>query len=178
MTVPLAILLIQMDFRLGHQALRPRDSFLLKALAAGDASLEQATLRLPDGLALTAPALHMVHAPENRHEVDWRLEALRPGTFSVDVVFADKSFSKQVIVAESGSTLRLSAARVRPGWMELFLESSEPPLPADSPFHHILVVYPHRSLALGRWELHWLVPFFVFSLIAAFALKGVFRTEF
>lgn len=178
MTLPLALILIQMDFRFGHQPLRPRDSFLLKVLAAGDASLENASLRLPDGLALTAPALHIVHPPENRHEVNWRLEAQRPGEFSVGVMLADKTFSKQVIVIEPGRTVRISPARVRPDWMELFLESSEPPLPSDSPLHHILVVYPHRSLALGRWELHWLVPFFVISLIAAFALKGVFRTEF
>jgi hypothetical protein len=178
MTVPLAILLIQLDFRFGHQALRPRDLFLVKVLAAGDASLENTSLRLPDGLVLTAPALHIVHTPENQQEVNWRLEAQRPGEFSVEVDVADKSFSKQIIVAESVSTARLSPARVRPEWMEFFLESSEPPLPPDSPIHHILVVYPHRSLALGHWELHWLVPFFVFSLIAAFALKGVFRTEF
>ncbi|MBI3661457.1 MAG: hypothetical protein HY234_00175 [Acidobacteria bacterium] len=178
MTVPLVLLLVQMDLRLGHEPLRPRSSFLLKALAAGDASLEQASLRLPDGLVLTAPPLHIFHAPEKRQEVNWRLEAQRPGEFSVEVVVADKVFSKQVIVVEPGSNVRLSPARVRPDWMELLLESSEPPLPPDSPLHHILVVYPHRNLSLGRWELHWLVPFFVFSLMAAFAMKGVFRTEF
>ena len=178
MTVPLAILLVQMDFRFGHQPLRPRDSFLLKVLAAGDASLDTASLRLPDGLALTAPALHIVHVPENRQEVNWRLEAQRPGEFPVEVLVGDKEYAKQVIVAETDGTMRLSPARVLPDWVELFLESSEPPLPKDSPIHHILVVYPHRSLAVGHWELHWLVPFFVISLIAAFALKGVFRTEF
>jgi hypothetical protein len=178
MTVPLVLLLVQMDFRFGHQPLRPRDSFLLKVLATGNVSLENASLHLPEGLALTAPALHIVHPPDNRHEVNWRLEAQRPGEFSVDVLVGDKTFAKQVIVVEPNSTVRLSPARVRRDWMELFLESSEPPLPPDSPLHHILVVYPHRSLALGRWELHWLVPFFVFSLLTAFALKGVFRTEF
>jgi hypothetical protein len=129
-------------------------------------------------LTLTAPALHIVHEPENRQEVDWRLEAQRPGNYSVDVALGNQTYSKQVVVADASGMARLSPARVRPDWMELLLESSEPPLPADSPIHHILVVYPHRSIALGRWELHWLVPFFVFSLIAAFALKGVFRTEF
>ncbi len=178
MTVPLALLLIQMDFRFGHEALRPRALFLLKVLASGDVSLENAALRLPDGLVLTAPALHIVHPLENRHEVNWRLEAQRAGDFSVDVVLAGKTFSKKVIVVDTARTVRLSPARVRPDWMELLLESSEPPLPSDSPLHHILVVYPQRSFLLGRWELHWLVPFFVFSLVAAFALKGVFHTEF
>jgi hypothetical protein len=178
MTVPLALILIQMDFRFGHQPLHPRNSFLLKILATGDASLESLSLSLPDGLAATAPALRIAHAPDNRQEVNWRLEAQRPGEFLVYVTVAGKTFEKHVTVAEPGSTVRLSPARVRPDWFELLLESNEPPLPVDSPVHHILVVYPHRSILLGHWELHWLVPFFVFSLVAAFALKGVLRTEF
>ncbi len=178
MTVPLALILIQMDFRLGHQPLRPRDSFLLKVLAAGDASLESLSLSLPDGLAATAPALRIAHAPDNRQEVDWRLEAQRPGEFLVYVSVAGKMLEKHVTVVETGNTVRLSPARVRPDWFELLLESNEPPLPSDSPVHHILVVYPHRSIALGRWRMHWLLPFFVFSMVAAFALKGVLRTEF
>jgi hypothetical protein len=178
MTVPLALFLLQLDFRLGHQPLRPRDSFLLKVLAAGNASLEDAALRVPEGLRVTAPALHITHAPDQRQEVNWRLEAQRAGEFSVDVTLADKSFAKQVVVVEPSRTVRLSPARVRPDWFEFVFESNEPPLPVDSPAHHILVVYPQRSIALGRWQMHWLVPFFVFSLIAAFALKGVFRTEF
>ena len=178
MTVPLVLLLVQMDFRFGHHPLRPRDSFLLKVLAAGDATLENVALSLPEGLAATAPALNIAQPPNNQHEVNWRVAAQRAGEFSVFVTVAGQTFEKQVIVVEPDATVRLSPARVRPGWFEWLLESSEPPLPSGSPVHHILVVYPHRSLALGRWELHWLVPFLVFSLVAAFALKGVFRTEF
>jgi hypothetical protein len=178
MTVPLAILLIQMDFRFGHEALHTQDQFLVKVLAAGNAPIEEATLRVPDGLTLTAPALHIVHEPDIRQEVNWRLEAQRPGNYVVEVMLGNQTFSKQVVVADSANPLRVSPARVRPDWLELLLESSEPPLPTDSPIHHILVVYPHRSIQLWRWELHWLVPFFVITLIAAFALKGIFRTEF
>jgi len=178
MLVPLVLLLVQMDLRLGHQALRPRDSFLLKALAAGDAPLDQAALRLPDGLALSAPPLHIHHQPDNRREVNWRIDALRPGEYSIEVVVADELFAKQVTVVESGNAVRISPARVRPDWLELILESAEPPLPPGAPLHHIVITYPHRNLVLGRWELHWLIPFFVLSLVAAFALKGVLRTEF
>jgi hypothetical protein len=178
MLLPLALLLIQMDFCLAHDAPRPHESFLLKALAVGGASLDQASLRLPDGLVLSAPPLHLLHQPEDRQELNWRIEALRPGEYFVEVVVGERGFAKRVTVADPGRTVRLSPARVLPGWLELFMESAEPPLPPDSPLHHIVVTYPPRRLPLGKWELHWLVPFFVFSLVVAFALKGVLRTEF
>ena len=72
MTVPLVILLTQMDFRLGHETLRPQDAFLIKVLAAGNASIEEASLRVPDGLTLTAPALHILPRSNSDREATLR----------------------------------------------------------------------------------------------------------
>jgi hypothetical protein len=145
MIVPLVLIMIQLEARLGQSPVRPGDSFLLTANLSDSAALEQASLRLPAGLTLTAPPVRI-------------------------------AFTKEVIVADNVAAL--SARRTRDSLVDALLNPTEPALPAGAPVDSLRINYHPSEITLGSWQMHWLIPFFVFSLVAAFVFKGVFRTEF
>ena len=171
MFLPVVLIMVQLEMRLGQHAAQPEESFLVAATFAEADGLEQASLQLPPGLALTAPPLRIF----DRKEITWRVEAREAGDFTLGVVVGEKAFAKTVTVGNSAA--RLSSKRLRAGLVNQFLYPGEPPLPTEAPVESIEIKYRPRSIDSGLFESHWLVPFFGLSLIAGLALKGVLRTE-
>ncbi len=67
----------------------------------------------------------------------------------------------------------------RPGggiWQQL-LHPHERPLPASSPLASIHVRYPSRSTPVFGLDVHWLISFFVLSIVFALLLKPVLRVQ-
>lgn len=172
MIIPLVILLVQMDVRLGREPVRPDTSVLVEVTLADAGALDSISLHVPDGLTITAPPLRI---PSLR-EVDWRLAAQRTGEFQVTVTVGGQELQKEIVVSEH--LVRVPVERARSGLLGNWLHPAEPSLPADGPIAAIRVDYPPREVSVAGWKMHWLIPFFVFSLVISYAVKGFFRTEF
>lgn len=171
MLLPLLVLLVQMDLRLGVQPFAAGQPVLLKARFTGPEAVGQANLELPDGMELTAPPLHI----GEQREVDWRIRPARAGVFAVQVAVGSERYAKQVVV--DGDLAALPGERMR-GWINSLLYPGEARLPADGPVESITVHYPPREIRFAGWGMHWLIPFFVLSMVVGYALKGVFGAEF
>ena len=168
---PLLILMIQLDLRFGRIPLEPHDSFILKAKLVDPGALDSASLRLPNGLALTAPP---VNVPALR-EVNWRIRADERGVFLPAVAVAGQTFGKQVVVSKEITALpeeRAGASVV--GW---FLNPVERPLPRSGPLRSLEVNYAPRSIDLGYFGTSWLVFFLVVSLLSGLLFKFVLGIE-
>jgi len=172
MIVPLVLIMVQLEVRLGQSSVRPGDPFLLTATLNDADGLKQTSLKVPAGLAVTAPPVRI----PSLNEISWRLTGAAPGDYAVAVAVGEQTFSKQVVVAQD--LVALSARRTRDSLLDALLNPSEASLPAAAPLQAISVNYRSSDMAVGPWRMHWLIPFFVFSLLAAFAFKGVFKTEF
>jgi uncharacterized membrane protein (DUF106 family) len=169
--VPLTLLIVQLDRYLGYEAVRTGESFLVKARVADPDELNKVALHLPDGLAATAPA---VHVPAENEAV-WRVVAARNGNYLVKVEASDQVFGKSVVVGSGLS--RLSPVRLRGRFWERFFLSAEPAMPGNSPIEAIEVQYPSRNVVFAGFEWNWIWLFFVLSLAAGFFFKVVFRIE-
>jgi hypothetical protein len=169
--IPFFFLFLQLDAYLAYAPLKTSQNFLVCAFFADGELLKGATLHLPEGLALTAPP---VHIPADR-EVDWRLQATHSGTYEIQVATGNQEFSKRVV---AGTGLkRINTERDRGGLWQALTSQDEPPLPKNGPVERIQIQYPQREIAMGRWEANWLVPFIAMMLIGALTLKGFLRTE-
>jgi len=169
--VPMTFLLVQLDRYLGSVPLATGQSFLVKARMDDPDALNEVSLQLPDGLATTAPA---VHVPSD-NEVTWRVVAAKPGDYNVNIQVADHTFSKRVIV---GSGLpRLSSTRLRGKFWERIFISGEPALPENKFIQAIDVQYPDRNIAFAGIEWNWIWLFFVLSLAAGFLFKSILGIE-
>jgi hypothetical protein len=169
--LPMIALLIYGDRYLGSLPFQTNQLILLKARLDKPESLDNISLRLPTGLAESAPAVHIADS----NEVDWRLVASSEGNYTVNVLAEGQELSKQVVV--SNNLTHLSQCRLRSHFWERLLDCAEPALPANAPVRLLAVNYPTRDIDLGPWATNWLVVFFVVSLAAALLFKFILGIE-
>lgn len=169
--VPLTLLIVQIDRYLGSLPCEAGRAFLVKAHVADAAAMNDVTLQLPEGLATTAPAVHV--PAEN--DIAWRVMAARPGSYTVNVQSSGESFAKSVVV---GSGLpRLSPTRLRGKFWERIFFSAEPALADNHLIEAIEVQYPARDIAFAGFAWNWIWLFFVLSLAAGFLFKSILGIE-
>ena len=172
MFVPLALLLVQLDARFAYRAPRVGEPLLLTVRVAQASDMDGVTLELPAEVALTAPLLRNAQG----REVVARIEPQKTGSWMVGVKIAGIVYAKQLIVSDWLENLSLE--RAGPGVLERILHPVEDPLPAAAPLVSIALKYPERRIALGHFDVNWIVAFFVLSLVAGFAMKRPLRAEF
>ena len=171
--VPVALIVAQSNHFFESEPLRPQDAVTVRAkLARWDTTLaETVSISVAYGLSVETPALRI---PE-RNEIVWRIRAHRYGDFNIVVNGRGETFSKRLVVADTPRCI--SRARVRPTLLGALLHSAERPLDKDSAVGSIEVSYPAARVRIGPARLHWLVPFFVFSMLAALLLKPFLKVE-
>ena len=170
MIVPLTLLIAQLQFYYGYEGLVPGKPALVKvtlkpAVAGATPSIE---LKAPPGLRIETP---LVWIPSER-EAAWRVSAEQPGDYQLTVMLDGRSVGKEVNV--SNRVGWRTPERLERGFVNQLLYPAEPPIDADVPIEAIRVTYAERELSLLGWHTHWMIAFFVLSLVFAFALRKRF----
>jgi len=170
--VPVVLIMVQLGIRYGHRPLKPNDEVMVSATLAPGTSAVGADLSLvvPEGLEVTTPPLRI----EEDREVDWMLKAHEPGTYEIRVKGSNTEASKRVMA--ENSIIPMAPVRSKAMSWDFFLYPAEKPLPKGSAIESIRISYPAAGpdfIGLPFWM--WI--FFVVSIAAGFALKGVFKVE-
>lgn len=183
MIVPMALILISLEGWFGYRPLQPGEAVIVSVqVSDGEIGLlERASLRASNGVMVETPPLRI---PLTK-EVDWRIQANGPGIHKVSVDLsglptaqaaqAGRHLEKQVVVTQG--LARVSSSRLSSEFWQTLLYPSEPPIPKQLGIQRIDIHYPARSIKIFHWETHWLVVFFVLSIVFAFAFKRIFRVE-
>lgn len=171
--IPIILILIQLQLRYGLRPLKPNESVIVKLklnrhLTADDIKVQ---LNVPDAIIIETPVLKI----ENQSEFDWRLKVDDYGKYELLFLIGEKKIIKSIQVSKQ--IVMISPIRVYPSFIKTFSNPSENPLAKNSAVESIEVKYPNRNIKIVSWHVHWLIIFFVFSMISAFALKGVLRVE-
>jgi hypothetical protein len=165
---PVVLIMVQLHLRYGAAPAPPGEPVVVTATFERAVD-DGATLEAPPGVAVETPALRIPY----KREADWRVRPARAGEFELVVKSKGRSYGKE-LVAGAGGAGRVSAKRVAGLWAQL-MNPGERPL--ASGVKTIEVKYPGRENKIFGLGVHWMLTFFVASLVAAFALKGVFKTE-
>ena len=160
--------MVQLNLRYGPAPAQPGEAVVVTATFDGVLD-DDVTLAAPAGVAVETPALRIPY----KREADWRVRPARPGKYDLVVKANGKEYAKELVVGEGGVG-RVSAKRVAGPWAQL-MNPGERPL--SSELKTIEVKYPSRENRLFGLGVHWVLTFFIVSLVAAFALKGVLKTE-
>lgn len=175
MIIPVVIILIQLDAWFGYRALKPGASAIVSVKLADNTSvdsLSKVSVESPDkGLLVETPPLRI---PEEG-EVNWRVRANEPGEHNLTFNVSGNTFQKRVIVSD-GKLDRVSRVVASSFW-DTFLNPSEESIGNNSLMKKIEVDYPSRSIEIFGWHIHWLIVFFVLSIVFGFAFKGLFKVE-
>ncbi len=170
MMVPIVIIVSQLQFQYGYESLEPGQTALLKVELTEEAAERVAetdgaglSLEVPDGVRLETP---LVWIPSLR-EAAWRIAAERPGEYELVVRIGEETLTKSVRVA--GTTVLRSP--VRPSsLLDQLIYPAEAPLPRGSNAEAITVGYVDAEINLFGWHTHWIIAFFILTMVFAFAL--------
>ena len=179
MIVPFVLLIAQLQFHYGYRPLAPESAALVEVvLAEGweealphedfDGFTRPAVaLEAPAGVRIETPG---VWAPEAR-EMTWRVAGERPGEYELAVAVGGERYTKSLRVADEPGIDLLSPIRPDRDFFEQLLYPAEPPLP-EGPVQSIAVAYPGAEVWFLGWTTHWMVVFFILSIVFAFMLRN------
>lgn len=173
MMVPIVLMLIQIDLWFGYRPLRPGESVLLKVKLDRGPLQTDLTLQAPPGVEVETPALRI----EEEKEVDWRVKGNKEGEYQLAFTVDNQTFTKQLVVFSHKPLVKISPARVRNGFLDRLLDPGEAPIPSGLPVSRVDIVYPGQEMSFFGLPVHWLIVFFILSIVVGFGLKGFFGVE-
>ena len=170
MMVPIVIIVSQLQFQYGYESLEPGQTALVKvelteeaADRVGETDASGVSLEVPDGVRLETA---LVWIPSLR-EAGWRIAAESPGEYELVVRIGEETLTKSVRV--SGTTVLRS-----PVWPSSLLDQliypAEAPLPRGSNAEAIRLSYADAEINMFGWHTHWIIAFFILTMVFAFAL--------
>jgi hypothetical protein len=165
---PMVALMVQLVAHYGYAPSPPGTVELLHVRIDPDAGVrtDQVSLALPPGISLDAPVVRTADG-----QVFWRLRADEAGDHVLRITVGDETFEKGWAVG--GPPRKIPVKRLR-NW-EALLYPGEAAIPAAAPVMSLELAAPVRPLEwFPEGEFGILMWALVLSLVAGFALKGVF----
>jgi uncharacterized membrane protein (DUF106 family) len=174
MILPLILILIQLNFWFGYQSLTTNQSALLKVKLKENQNPMQISLEIEPSpeLNLETPPLRI----EEFKEINWRFSAKEQGIHQLTLTINGETVTKRVSVAQKALS-KISPLKTGKNFIKQVLYPTESPIKGDLPVESIEIQYPTQSMNLFGWNLHWLIVYFVLSIIFGFTFKGVFKVE-
>jgi hypothetical protein len=168
MALPVVLLLAQLalwyqarPFKIGEDTIIVLD---LHPNSPNGSSWPAVNLRPTDSVEVIAGPVHI----QSKREVCWSVRPLKAGEHQLKIEVDNQIYSKEIAVGDG--FMRVS--RLRPGWdwSSILLNPWEAPFRPGDPVRSIEIDYPERSgwiCGTGHWVIYW----FVVSMIAAFCCR-------
>ena len=174
MIVPLILILIQLNFWFGYESLIPNESAILKIKLAEDQNLleTQIAVQPSSGLVMETLPLRI----EESQEINWRFSATQAGIQQFLVTINGETITKKVSVAQKPLS-KISPLKTSTKFLDQVMYPAESPIKSQIPVDSIEVQYPAKSMDLFGWKIHWIIVYFVLSIIFGFVFKGVFKVQ-
>ncbi len=174
MIIPLVLILIQLNFWFGYASLSPDEPSILKIKLKENQNPLQIPIEIKPSSALVMDDYPL--RIEESHEIDWRFYAKEAGIHQLSVTIDGKTVTKKISVAQSPLS-KISPLKPGDSFLKQAMYPTEPPISSGLPVQEIEVRYPTKNMSLFGWGIHWLIVYFVLSIIFGFAFKGVFKVE-
>lgn len=173
MIIPVILIMVQLDNRYSIRPFKAGEKALICLKLADNINPVTANieLKLPAGVTMDASPLRI----EKEGEIDWRVRVDTPGDYELKFLVGNETITKK-LVAEP-RLARLSSELTQASLSQLLITPGESPIPSSAPVKEIKVVYPEMHIKILGRNVHWMVLFFVLSIVSAFALKGVFKVQ-
>lgn len=166
LAIPSLLILSQLNLRYENRGLRPAERALVKVRVEDAALLSSATLKTPTGVEVSPP----LRIPETK-EIVWRVAASGDQAVPLEISAGNATthhLLKPAAAAEVSSSIYRSALA------QLFYPGA-PVLAA--PFSRVEISYPRLEMRYFGREIHWLVVFFVVSLVSGLIAAKFLRIE-
>jgi uncharacterized membrane protein (DUF106 family) len=178
MIVPFVLIIAQLQLHYGYEGLEVGEPAIVKVtFVAGDdgdngdngpaAATQPAPdvrLEVPPGLRLDTPRVWIPAL----NEAAWRIVAEEPGDYELGVRVGEAQYGKSVTV--SSRVVKRSPIR-SDSLLDQILYPGEPGFPAGAGIASIEVMYEDATVNFLGWHTHWIIAFFIITIVLAFALR-------
>jgi len=174
--IPMIILFIQLNFRYQYRPLKTNETCIVKMRLSEQAADSSAiNILSSDAVQVETPALRM----NKRHDYNWRIRAKKTGLHQIIFSVPGGQIEKTIVVDDQDTALQtLSPKKVKNRFWDILFNPVEKPLPADMNIESIELMYPDRENRILGIRLHWLLIFFLVTMIVSFSLKNLFGVTF
>ena len=174
MIVPVLIILVHLNFRYGMKPLAPGDEVIIKSVRQTAVAADEMDEKLivPEGVTVQTEGVRI----EERGEVSWRVKAMKEGSFPIKITAGDKDYEMTLSAVDFGKRI---TSRRGSSFSDAFFYPGEPAMPSDGALKKIEIGYSTLSPAIPgtKWRPHWLIQYFILSLVFGLALKGPLKVE-
>ncbi len=169
LTVPVVILLFHLDAVYGLAPLPVGKPAVVTVQAIGQVSSNTPSPRLiaTPGFAVETPAVRVLE----QSQFSWRIRPLKETAGKLRFSWSGAEWEKTIASGEGSQYL--SSRRVR-SWLDTLWNPGEDRLEGQH-VQWVEVRYPPAAIEIGGIEIHWLIWFFVISMLSAYLLKGYFN---
>lgn len=173
MIIPLFLLLSHLNLWFAWEPLKPGERTVVKIKLKEkiDPLAINVSLEPAEGYEVETPPLRI----PNEREICWRIRAINPGKFQMAINLDSQKISKEISIGRH-SLVRLSSVRPASGFFQQLIAPGESPLPFSS-IKEIVIKYPPRRLIFLGLRIHWLVAYFILSIMAGLILKKPLKVE-
>jgi len=170
--VPLFFVVAQLHFHYGYRGLQPGEQTVVTVLLDHPVGQRPTvTLEAPTGVRVESPGVWV----PSLQEVSWRIEADEAGDYELGVTVDGSTQSKRLLVGDE--VARTSPWRKEATFVDQLLYPAEPALPRNNPIRSITVDYPEAEVDLFGWRTHWMVGYFLLSIVFSFVLRGPLKVQ-
>ena len=170
LTVPMVVLLFHLDAVYGVKPLRVSEPVVVTVQVSGQMASDTVAPRLtaPAGITVETPAVRVLEAGQ----FSWRIRPAREASGNLEFSWEGRG-SWEKSVAAGGRRQYLNYRRVNAS-LESLMHPGEDLLRAGG-IEWVEILYPAATIELWGMDLHWLIWFFVISMLSAYLLKGYFK---
>ena len=170
--IPMFLIMVQLNLHFASRPLRPGEQAVVRISVADPTVLNRPmSLKGDESFVVETPPVRIA----SEKEAAWRIRAVRPGHHSLKVQIGDQQVEKALDIGAGWTAV--SPLRTA-SWIDSLLYPSEPRLSRQAGISAVEVLYRPLPLQVLGWGVDWLVFFFIISVAASFALKGVFGVQF
>ena len=169
----------------------PGDEAVVEVRVASPAWDEYSKLALvpPDGVGIAGPVRGSRLDEQGNvvgHSITWDLRphvvTSNPEPLALRFMLGDKEVAqKQLVVSNNTAADKLvyvSPIRAGASFWDRLLYPGEPAFDANSPIQGIQINYGTRDNTLFGLGIHWIITFFVVSILGALAVKPIVKVQF
>jgi uncharacterized membrane protein (DUF106 family) len=169
--IPVLLIMIQIAVRYEYRSLSVGEQAVLDVCLSEGVQGSEFRLEAPENIRIETPPLFI----PDEDRIYWRIRAVSKGEGELVFRYGQKALNKQIFV--DSHRKKISPEKVKASSLKSFLYPAEPPLSGKDFLREIHLHYPHQSLTILGIRIHWLVLFFIFSMITGFMFKNVFGVE-
>lgn len=169
--IPMSLIIVQLNLHFASRPLHPGERAIVRVSVADSGVLKRPiSLEGDEAFVVETPPVRAV----SEAEAAWRIRAVKPGRHSLRVRIGDREVEKTLEIGNHWSAVSPLRTVSR---LDSLLYPAEPRLDEKAGVRAVEVFYRPLPVRLLGWSVDWLVFFFIISVMASFALKGLFKVQ-